>query len=83
MAKLDADKIADLIEARMDVLLDAANKPRMPKEPPETVEDRKRLFRAIAWGVIEHLKDNPDAFKLQATGVAGITVRMTAIEKEP
>ena len=83
MARLDADQLAELIEQRMDFLLDAAGKPTMPKEPPELVEDRMRLFRAIAWGVIEHLRRNPDAFRLDVTDLTPITVEMAEIKTSP
>lgn len=37
----------------------------LPSEPEEVVNDRRKLFLAIAKGVIEHLKQQEDAFKIE------------------
>lgn len=36
----------------------------LPPGPPKVVDDRRRLFIAIANGVINHLKDNEAAFEI-------------------
>jgi hypothetical protein len=39
------------------------------------VRSRRRLFVAIARGMVKHLKDNPDAFNFQTTNVAPVVPR--------
>jgi len=36
----------------------------LPPGPPKVVDDRRRLFIAIANGVINHLRDNQAAFEI-------------------
>jgi hypothetical protein len=43
----------------------------LPTDDTPEARDRRRLFAAIARGVIEHLKENPDALKVVFTSVDG------------
>jgi hypothetical protein len=43
----------------------------LPADDTPEARDRRRFFAAIARGVVEHLKDNPDALKVIFTQVDG------------
>ena len=76
---LNANAMGDLMDTALDSLMQADGKPGLPTTPEEQVQDRKRLFRAIAQGVIAHLKANPDAFILEVTGTSPPTLRVKEI----
>jgi hypothetical protein len=64
-----ANSMAGAIEDALNALLDAAGKDRLPADDTEQTRDRRRLFVAIATGVVEHLKANPAAFKVVFTNL--------------
>ncbi len=43
----------------------------LPTDDSPEARDRRRMFAAIARGVIEHLAGNPDALKVQITQAPG------------
>ena len=43
----------------------------LPTDDTAEARDRRRMFAAIARGVIEHLAANPDALKVQITAAPG------------
>jgi hypothetical protein len=43
----------------------------LPFEDSPEAQDRRRMFAAIARGVIEHLAANPDALKIDMTAAPG------------
>jgi hypothetical protein len=43
----------------------------LPTEDSDEAKDRRRMFSAIARGVIEHLAANPDALKIEITNAPG------------
>ena len=43
----------------------------LPFEDSPEAQDRRRMFAAIARGVIEHLAANPDALKIEITHAPG------------
>lgn len=55
------------IERQLNALLDV---PLPTADTPET-QDRRRMFAAIARGVIEHLAANPDALRVEITQAPG------------
>jgi hypothetical protein len=58
------------IERQLNDLLD---KP-LPTDDSDEAKDRRRVFSAIARGVIEHLAANPDALRVQITQAPGDNV---------
>ncbi len=56
------DSMAQAIENALTQLLGP-----LPAAPQQLVDDRRALFIAISRGVINHLKNNPAAFAVQAT----------------
>lgn len=59
-----AGSMAEAIEKSLNALLIHDGKDPLPTtETPET-RDRRRLFIAIATGVIDHLQANADAFEV-------------------
>jgi hypothetical protein len=81
MAHLDATALGLAMDTALDGLLRADGKPGLPGSPPEQVQDRQRLFMAIAMGVIDHLRANPDAFRIAVAGAPGLTATMTAVKR--
>lgn len=53
------ESMAKSIEDALEDLLGA-----LPATPEHVVKDRRRLFIAIAEGVIRHLRDHQDAFEI-------------------
>jgi hypothetical protein len=53
------DSMAEAIEEALAILMGP-----LPPGPPKVVEDRRKLFIAIANGVINHLRDNQAAFEI-------------------
>jgi hypothetical protein len=43
----------------------------LPTDDTDEARDRRRMFAAIARGVIEHLAANPDALKIEITSAPG------------
>jgi hypothetical protein len=43
----------------------------LPTGDSDEAKDRRRMFSAIARGVIEHLAANPDALKIEITNAPG------------
>jgi hypothetical protein len=43
----------------------------LPTDDSPEAQDRRRMFAAIARGVIEHLAANPDALKVEITSAHG------------
>jgi hypothetical protein len=76
---LNANDMGQRMDDALNALMIAAGKPGLPTGPADQVEDRERLFRAIAEGVIAHLRANPEAFVLEVNGATGFTVKMKQI----
>ena len=57
--------MAEAMENAMKIEYKAANDDK--EMPSMGADDRKILFAAIAQGVVRHLKDNLDAFKVDTT----------------
>ena len=62
------DSLAEEIEIAM-----AALSGPLPSAPPKLVEDRRKLFIAIARGVINHLKKHQAAVEITLDGVNHVT----------
>ncbi len=60
------NSMAAAIERRINELLTDP----MPFANTKEAQDRRRLFAGIARGVIEHLKQNPEALEVVFTAVA-------------
>ena len=74
--------MAAAIEDELDILMRADGIDGLSMDNDDrSVRDRRRLFVAIARGVVKHLADNTGAFKLQTTGVGGLTTKVTEITK--
>lgn len=58
------------IEQELNNLLQGAGKERLPTADTEEARDRRRLFAAIARGVIRHMRENDDAFRVVFDNVA-------------
>jgi hypothetical protein len=52
------NSMAAAIESELNTLLVADGLPGLPGAPAQDVRDRRRLFVAIARGVVRHLRDN-------------------------
>ncbi len=73
--------MAALIEHELDVLMQADGLDKLSMDNDDrSVRDRRRLFVAIARGVVKHLVANTDAFKLQTTGAGGLTTKLNSID---
>jgi hypothetical protein len=74
------DSMASEIESELSALMTNDGLPPLSMDPTDrSVRDRRRLFVAIARGVVRHLTDNPDAFIL-STNTAGVTAALDHIE---
>lgn len=61
--------MAATMDAELNRLLDLDDLPQLPTDlNDKDVRARRRLFVAIARGVVRHLVDNPDAFDVSVTG---------------
>jgi hypothetical protein len=67
---LDFTGLGRAIEEELNELLVYADMDPLPTDDPDAARDRRRLFAAIARGVLRHLRDNPDAFQVVFTEVA-------------
>jgi hypothetical protein len=61
------NSMAAAIERQLNDLLDDAGLDRLPTDDTQEARDRRRMFAAIARGVIEHLAANPEALKIVMT----------------
>ena len=59
--------MAGAIERQLNDLLDDAGLEELPTADTPEARDRRRMFAAIARGVIEHLAANPEALKIVMT----------------
>jgi len=74
------DSMASEIESELSALMTNDGLPPLSMDPTDrSVRDRRRLFVAIARGVVRHLAENPDAFVL-TTNTAGVTAALDHIE---
>jgi hypothetical protein len=74
-----AGSMAETIETELDALMRGDGLPGLNMDlSDQSVRDRRRLFVAIARGVVLHLAANADAFVLAATP-AGTTARVDKI----
>jgi hypothetical protein len=65
-----AASMAAAIEDELNNLLAADGKQTLPGDgTTEVARDRRRFIAAIARGVIRHLQENPDALRVDFTGV--------------
>lgn len=79
-----ADTMAAAIDAELNALLAADGLPQLPTDSQDReVQDRRRLFVAIARGVVRHLHDNAAAFRVTVDAVAGPQSVEPAIGWEP
>jgi hypothetical protein len=62
--------MAAAIEKHMNDFLN----PTLPNDDTKEARDRRALFAAIARGVLEHLKSNPEALEVVFTSVDGGTI---------
>jgi hypothetical protein len=63
-----ANSMAEAIENAMEQEYKAVKGEDLPTTGQE---DRRLLFAAIAQGVVKHLNDNPDAFRVQVDPTSG------------
>jgi hypothetical protein len=61
------NSMAAAIERQLNDLLDDDGMARLPTADSQEARDRRRMFSAIARGVIEHLAANPEALKVVMT----------------
>jgi hypothetical protein len=59
------------IERQLNELLANAGLDTLPTSDSQEARDRRRMFAAIARGVIEHLAANPDALRVVITQAPG------------
>jgi hypothetical protein len=69
-APAETGSMAAAIEWHLNQLLTTP----LPTDDTPEARDRRRFFAAIARGVIEHLKDNPEALEVVFTQVDGGTL---------
>ncbi len=63
-----ADSMAAAIEAELNKLLQAEGLPQLPvNDNSRETRDRRRLFVAIARGVVRHLEQQRESIKVQRT----------------
>ena len=73
-----ANSMAANIEAAFSDLLEDAGLPALVNDNSKESRDRRRLFVAIAQGVVRHLAAHPHAFKIDVPhDVNGVTVYPT------
>ena len=76
-----ANSMADKIEKELDALLAMDGLPALKHSASDAeVRDRRRLFVAIARGVVIHLRENEDAFAVPHTGASTLDVNITTAE---
>jgi hypothetical protein len=73
-----ANSMAANIEAAFSDLLEDAGLPRLADDNSKESRDRRRLFVAIAQGVVRHLVEHQDAFTIHVPhDTNGVTVHPT------
>ena len=72
-----ANSMAAAIEAELNALLIADGLPALDIDNTPESRDRRRLFAAIARGVVRHLQDNLDAIKVQRLDASQVSPTMT------
>jgi hypothetical protein len=73
------NSMASEIENQLNTLMTNDGLPKLSMDlSNRSVRDRRRLFVAIARGVVRHLADNPDAFVIK-TNNASITAKVDHI----
>lgn len=72
-----ANSMAAAIEAELNALLIADGLPALDIDNTPESRDRRRLFAAIARGVVRHLNDNLDAIKVQRLDASQVSPTMT------
>jgi hypothetical protein len=65
------NSMAAAIERQLNRLLSDASLDQLPFADTAEARDRRRMFAAIARGVIEHLAANPDALRIEITSAPG------------
>jgi hypothetical protein len=65
------NSMAAAIERQLNDLLADALLDELPTVDTPEARDRRRMFAAIARGVIEHLAENPEALKVVITDAPG------------
>ncbi|HEU0304359.1 MAG TPA: hypothetical protein VFR32_07250 [Gaiellaceae bacterium] len=65
------NSMAAAIERHLNDLLDDAGLDTLPTVDSREARDRRRMFAAIARGVIEHLARNPTALRVHITDAPG------------
>jgi hypothetical protein len=80
-----ADSMAAHIEAAFSDLLQDAGLPPLADDNSKESRDRRRLFVAIARGIVRHLVEHQDAFTIHVPhDTSGVTVHPTiAVEGTP
>jgi hypothetical protein len=76
-----ANSMAQQIEQALNDLLVAEGRNPMSTANSTATRDRRMLFVAIARGVVNHLVDNADAFRIEANDGTPIANRRIDIEK--
>jgi hypothetical protein len=77
-----ANSMAEKMEEEMDILLDMDGLPALKDSPSDAeVRDRRRLFVAIARGVVIHLRENEDAITVPHTGDPVLKVEIDTLEE--
>jgi hypothetical protein len=73
------NSMASEIENQLNTLMTNDGLPKLSMDPSNrSVRDRRRLFVAIARGVVRHLAENPNAFVI-TTNNASITAKVDHI----
>ncbi|MGE5102275.1 MAG: hypothetical protein ACM3SX_20000 [Deltaproteobacteria bacterium] len=74
------NSMASEIESELSALMTNDGLPPLSMDLADrSVRDRRRLFVAIARGVVRHLAENPDAFVL-TTNTTGVSAALDHIE---
>ena len=71
-----ANSMAAAIEAELNILLANDGLPQLEIDNTPESRDRRRLFAAIARGVVRHLNDNLDAIKVQRLDASQVSPTM-------
>lgn len=73
------NSMAREIESQLETLMTNDGLPPLSMEASDpSVRDRRRLFVAIARGVVKHIADNPDAFVI-TTNSGTVTAKLDHI----
>jgi hypothetical protein len=76
------NSMAEKIEEELDALLALDGLPRQPMESDNSeVRDRRRLFVAIARGVVIHLREHHEALTVPVTNDPTLTVEINTEEE--